>query len=67
MGVAEEVAKGGISAGCELSINASRRRKGRKIFKKIKENHHETLSPASVDKPVHKIPRLPQYRAFFDH
>jgi hypothetical protein len=68
VGVAEEVGRsGGVSAGWEWSINARRGRNERNIFRKIKKNHHEMLSPASVDKPVHKIPLRPQNCAFFDH
>lgn len=33
-------------------------------FRKIKKNVHKTLSPASVDKSVHKIPLPATYRAF---
>jgi hypothetical protein len=64
----EEVGRSSsVSAGWEWSINASRGRNGRNIFRKIKKNHHKILSPASGDKSVHKIPLRPQYRAFFDH
>ena len=36
----------------------------RNIFRKIKKNIHNTLSPTSVDKPVHKIARPVKYRPF---
>jgi hypothetical protein len=55
MGVAEAVAKCGVSTDEELSINISRGREVRNIFRKIKKNIHKTLSPASGDKSVHKI------------
>ena len=59
--------QGGVSMGGGMAVKASRGRKGRNIFRKIKENIHKFLSPASVDKPVHKIPLLTNNRAFFDH
>jgi len=66
--VAEEVASSsGVSAGWEWSITASRGRTERNIFRKIKTNHRKILSPASVDKAVHKIPLVTKNRAFFDH
>jgi len=34
------------------------------IFRKIKKNVHKTISPASVDKSVHKITLPATYRAF---
>jgi hypothetical protein len=34
------------------------------FFTKVKENVHETLSPASVDKSVHKINLPAKYCAF---
>jgi hypothetical protein len=55
MGIAEAVAKGGVSTDKELSLNTSRVRKVRNISRKIKKNIHKTLSPASGDKSVHKI------------
>jgi hypothetical protein len=36
----------------------------RNIYKKVKKNIHKTLSPASVDKSVHKI-ALPSKYAHF--
>ncbi len=39
----------------------------RNIYRKVKKITHNNLSPASGDKPVHKIPLLPQYRAYLDH
>jgi hypothetical protein len=36
----------------------------RNIFRKIKKNIHKTLSPASVDKSVHKIALPAKYRTF---
>jgi hypothetical protein len=36
----------------------------RNLFRKIKENIHKSLSPASVDKSVGKIALLPPNRAF---
>jgi len=37
----------------------------RSIFRKIKKNIHTILSPASVDKSVHKIAPSSKYRTFF--
>ena len=34
------------------------------IFRKSKKKVHKILSPASVDKSVHKIALLSKYRAF---
>jgi len=64
LGVAEAVAKGGISTDKELLINAIRGRKVRNIFRKIKENIHKILSPASGDKSVDKI-ALPSKNSLF--
>jgi hypothetical protein len=36
----------------------------RNIFRKIKKNVHKTLSPASVDKSVHKIALPSKYSTF---
>ena len=36
----------------------------RNIYRKVKKNIHKTLSPASVDKPVHKIARPSKFRTF---
>jgi hypothetical protein len=36
----------------------------RNIFRKIKENIHKTLSPASVDKSVYKIALPSKYSTF---
>ena len=34
------------------------------IYKKVKKNLHKILSPASVDKSVHKIALPSKYRTF---
>jgi len=34
------------------------------MYRKVKENIHKTLSPASVDKSVDKVVLLPKYWAF---
>jgi len=34
------------------------------MYRKVKENVHKTLSPASVDKSVYKITLIPKYLAF---
>ena len=39
----------------------------RNISRKVKENIHKTLSPASVDKSVHKIALPSKYRTFLPH
>ncbi len=39
--------------------------KRKNMSRKVKGNFHKTLSPASVDKPVHKVASPPKYRAFF--
>jgi len=36
----------------------------RNIYRKVKKNIHKTLSPASVDKSVHKIALLSKYSTF---
>jgi len=36
----------------------------RNIYRKVKKNIHNTLSPASVDKPVHNIARPSKFRTF---
>jgi len=36
----------------------------RNIYKKVKKNIHKTLSPASVDKSVHKIAFPSKFRTF---
>jgi hypothetical protein len=36
----------------------------RNIYRKIKKNIHKTLSPASVDKSVHKIALSSKYCTF---
>jgi hypothetical protein len=36
----------------------------RDIYKKVKKNIHKTLSPASVDKSVHKITLPSKFRTF---
>ena len=36
----------------------------RNIYRKVKKNVHKTLSPASVDKSVHKIALPSKYRTF---
>jgi len=36
----------------------------RNVFRKIKKNIHKTLSPASVDKSVHKLALLSKYSTF---
>ena len=64
VGVAEAVAKGGVSANKELSINTVRGRKVRNIIRKIKKNIHKILSPASGDKSVDKI-ALPSKNRLF--
>ena len=55
-----------MSAGEELAIVTSLRGKPSTIFKKIKKNIHKTLSPASVDKSVHKIIQPWKYHAILD-
>jgi hypothetical protein len=64
MGIAEAVAKGGVSTDKELSLNTSRVRKVRNISRKIKKNIHKTLSPASGDKSVHKIAFASKFHPF---
>lgn len=64
VGVAEAVAKGGVSTDKDLSINAVRGRKVRNIIRKIKKNIHKILSPASGDKSVHKIALSSKNRLF---
>jgi hypothetical protein len=34
------------------------------MYRKVKKNIHNTLSPASVDKSVHKVALPPKYGAF---
>ena len=34
------------------------------MYGKVKQNVHKLLSPASVDKSVHKVALPPQYHAF---
>jgi len=36
----------------------------RNVYKKVKKNIHKTLSPASVDKSVHKIAIPSKFRKF---
>ena len=36
----------------------------RNLYKKIKKHSHKTLSPASVDKSVHKIAFPSKFRTF---
>jgi len=36
----------------------------RNIYRKVKKNIHKTLSPVSVDKPVHKIAIPSQFNPF---
>jgi hypothetical protein len=36
------------------------------MYRKVKKNVHKTLSPASVDKSVHKVAPPPKYRAFLN-
>jgi len=43
----------------------SRRGEVRNIYRKVKKNIHKTLSPASVDKSVHKIALASKYSTFF--
>jgi hypothetical protein len=38
----------------------------RNISRKVKKNIHKILSPASVDKSVHKLALLPKNRAFLN-
>jgi hypothetical protein len=41
--------------------------KGKKLSRKVKGNIRKTLSPASVDKPVHKVTLSPKYWAILYH
>ena len=38
----------------------------RNFYRKVKKNIHKTLSPDSVDKPVHKIAPPSKYSTFLD-
>ena len=46
------------------STDNSRGGKVRNTYRKIKTNSHKNLSPASVDKSVHKTARPLKYRPF---
>ena len=39
----------------------------RNMYRKVKKNIHKTLSPASVDKSVHKIALPSKFRTFLPH
>lgn len=54
-------------SGFSSGIEEREGEKGKKLSGKVKGNIHKTLSPASVDKSVHKVTLSPKYRAILYH
>jgi hypothetical protein len=63
-GLFQYPAKGTRESFSQEPLDEGRGGKVRNIYRKVKKNVHKTLSPASVDKSVHKVALPPKYRAF---